>query len=283
MVRAIGTEIVQIDTMEALAGWHTWLNASYAPETVDGYWGAAFRYLRAVPRPLNAHTEQDAAGWLETFSFRSASRTTYYNALDNLFSWALRNGIVTNNPMGAIRPRSPYEKVPRALTEAEYESVLTAAARRSPIRGYAVELLYYSAGRVSETCALRWEDLTEQGLVFRQTKNGKERLIPWSDGLMRAVEGLRAHFGEQPLVLPRAPQTVWGWLKDAGRDAGVVKVHPHLLRATAATRMLSRSTDDGNKVRPDAIQAVLGHSKITTTSRYWAFDRADVEAAVKLL
>jgi integrase/recombinase XerD len=140
-----------------------------------------------------------------------------------------------------------------------------------------VELLYYSAGRITEVRSLRWGDLTDDGIVFRTTKNGHERLVPWSPGLRGAVEGLREHFGEGRLVLPRSAQTIALWLSRAGVAAGVEGVHPHLFRSTAATRMLVGGA------RPHAVRDVLGHAKLTTTQVYFAVEHTDKVAAVQVL
>jgi integrase len=263
--------------MELLSVWLSWLDASYAPATVEGYFNAVIRFLAANPVPLVLVTEAMVAAWIETFPFRSSRRVTYFHALHNLFGWMLRHGHIDKDPTAGIRVPTVEEKEPRALTVEQYEAVKAAAYRHSPVRGYAVELFYYSGGRLGETLQLTWSNVTAEGIIFTHTKSGKERLVPWSPGLKRAIEGLRDHFGEQDRVLPRAEQTVWLWMREAGRDAGVEKVHPHLFRSTMATRGLQRGAS------APAVQKVLGHSKLTTTSRYLAVDREDMAKVVRLL
>src|SRR5204863_5455254 len=222
-------------------------------------------------------TEEDIAAWLEHYPYRSAARRSYFEGLRSLFAWCLRHGEVLVDPTVGIKVAYPAQKVPRALTEEQYAAVLTAARNHSPLRGYTVVLLYYSAGRIMEVLSLHWEDLSDEGIVFRKTKNGNERLIPWSPGLRRATDGLHSYFGEKELVLPRSAQTVAAWLQRAGQDAGVPHVHPHLFRSTAATRMLAHGA------RPHAVMDGLGHSKLTTTQRYWAIEGQDVSDAFNLL
>jgi integrase len=255
-----------VDSMEILSVWRSWLDASYAPATAEGYWGAVIRFVSANPVPLPSVTDAMIAAWIESFP-----------ALRNLFSWMVRHGHIDRDPTADIRVPSPEEKEPRALTVEQYEAVRDAAYAHNPIRGYAVELLYYSGGRIGETLALTWDRVTADGIIFAQTKNGKERTVPWSEGLMRAVDGLRGHFGEQQRVLPRAEQTVWLWMREAGKDAGVPRVHPHLFRATTATRAHQRGAS------APVVQRLLGHAKLTTTSRYLAVDREEIAKAVGLL
>lgn len=266
-----------VDSFELLSVWLDWLNASYAPATVEGYWNAVMRFLTANPVPIVLVTEAIVAQWIETFPYRSSRRVTYFHALRNLFSWCVRNGHMDRDPTAGIRVPSPEEKEPRALTREEFEAVRQAAYRHSPVRGYAVDLLYYSAGRIGEVTHLTWDRITTQGVIFAQTKSGKERLVPWSQGLRNAVEGLRSHFGEQERVLPRAEQTVWQWVRDAGADAGVQRVHPHLFRASAATAM---SRGGAELV---VVGKILGHAKISTTQRYVAVSRTEKAKAVQLL
>lgn len=265
------------DTIHHLRRWHAFLGASYARNTVKMYWGTAWRFLGFVTKALDEVTEDDVAQFIETFPYRSAARATYYRGLMNLFDWCVRNGIRPDNPVRAFPAPKPTEHVPRALSVEQVEAIRAAAYAHAPQRGYAVDLLYFSAARISEALAIRWDDLTDEGVLLRKTKNGKERLVPWNDGLRAAVEGLRAFYGERDRVLPRCAQTVGHWLHEAGQEAGVTNVHPHLFRSTAATRMLV------NGARPHAVKAFLGHSKITTTQVYWAVEQEDVKEAGNLL
>jgi integrase len=261
-----------MDTMEILSVWHTWLAAGYAPATVEGYRGAVMRFLAANPIPIVEVDEATIAAWIESFPFRSSRRVTYFHALRNLFSWMVRHGHIERDPTALIRVPSPEEKEPRALTVEEYEAVKAAAYRHHPMRGFAAELLYFSGGRIGEVCSLTWEKVTGEGITFTKTKGGKERLIPWdeSGNLRRVVEGLRDLFGEHERVLPRSEATIHEWMRKAGVDAGVPKVHPHLFRATAATRSQERG------VRIVAVQRFLGHEKVTTTQRYSAVTKDEV-------
>lgn len=263
-----------MDTMEILSVWLTWLHASYAPATAKGYYGAVIRFIAANPVPLHQVTEAAVAAWIETFPFRSSRRVTYFHALRNLFGWMVRHGHIEQDPTALIRVPSPEEKEPRALTVEEYEAVKTAAYAHHPMRGYAAELLYFSGGRVGEVCSLTWDHVTGEGVTFTKTKGGKERLIPYgsANNLRRVIEGLRELFGERDRVLPRAPATIQAWMQQAGKDAEVPRVHPHLFRATAATRAQERG------VRIVAVQKFLGHSKLTTTSRYSAVSKDEIRA-----
>lgn len=266
------------DTFSHLADWRAWLENCYASNTVDNYWDAAWRYLGKNPKPLHEHQEADCARWLESFPQRSSARMLGYHALRALFTWAKRNRLICVNPVEHLKPLPPEEKVARALTIEQYEAIRAAAHARSPVHGYAVELLYHSGGRITEVRMLRWEQLTADGIRFERTKSARERVVPWSKGLRRATEGLAAYFSDQEYVLPRSAQTIGRWLKDAAADAGITeRVHPHLFRSTAITHMLR----GGGKLK--AIGSVVGHKNIRTTDRYVADFEDDRNDAVSVL
>lgn len=266
------------DTFLHLADWRAWLEVSYAPGTVDNYWDTAWRYLGKNPKPLHQHTEADCSRWLESFPQRSAARMLGYHALKALFSWALRNRLTAHNPVEHLKPLPPEEPVPRALTVEQYESIRVAAFDRHPVRGYAVELLYHTAGRITEIRSLTWDQVTADGLRMEKTKGNRQRVVPWSDGLRHAVDGLRLHFGECEVLLPRSAQQIGRWLKEAAEAAGITeRVHPHLFRSTAITHMLR----GGAKLR--AVGSVVGHKNIRTTDRYLADFEDDRRDAVGVL
>lgn len=58
--------------------------------------------------------------------------------------------------------------------------------------------------------------------------------------------------------------------------SGVVRIHPHLLRATFATRLAEKDTDIG------VIAKLLGHSNLQSVNRYVLTDQKKIEQTVKL-
>ncbi len=145
----------------------------------------------------------------------------------------------------------------------------------------ALELLYATGGRVSEVAGIRLDDLREERTLVRlRGKGAKERLVPiggparaaLADYLARGRPSLAASAGETRLLLGARGAALtrfalWRIVVQAGRLAGIAKrIHPHLLRHSFATHLLSRQAD----LR--AVQTLLGHANLTTTQRYTHVD-----------
>lgn len=266
-----------LDSLMVLGMFRAWLAGNYAPPTVRSYWQTTMRFFTAVPKPIQHVTSTDVAGYLSEFPYRSSRRRTYYQALKCFFDYAEREMVVLSNPTKGVRVPAVVEKVPRALTEDEVTRLAIAAATRHPKRGLVILLLFYTGLRLHEAQALRWDAISNGTLVVREAKGGKEREIPVGPKLASVLEHLHGYTGNEERIIGRSAQTIWSWVRAAGQDAGLERVHPHLLRSTFATTLLIKGA------RPDAIQRLLGHAKIQTTTRYWAIQRGDMESAIAML
>ncbi len=270
-----------MDSFYQLAEWHKHLEANFAPKTVAMYRGAVRRFLEYTGCPFSEVTPQQVDEWIASFPFRSSARATYFMALKSCAGFYLRQGYRVDDPTAWTRVPPRESKEHPALNEDQYEAVKSAAYRRSSLRGLVVELLYYSGGRIGEVCRLRWrEDIVTEGLVFRQTKGGKDRMLPWDQGgnLERILMALHTFTGEKELVVNRKMATVEGWTLAAGKDAGIpFHVTPHTFRRTMARSAMKNGAD----VR--SVQAVLGHSKMQTTQSYLPLEEGDRKEAMAKL
>lgn len=177
-------------------------------------------------------------------------------------------------------PRIGHQ-LPHTLGKEETAQLVESASGSTPleIRDRAIlELLYSSGLRVSELCGLRLESVSLEEQFVRVTGKGeKTRLVPVGK---QATAALAAYFekGRPDLVSPKSgaevflsvrgrpltPQRIWQLLKHYALKAGLdpADVHPHLLRHSFATHLLSGGAD----LR--IIQEMLGHADISTTQVY---------------
>ena len=231
-------------------------------------------------------------GWLgglaRTLAASSVAR--HVAAARTWMAWLRKIGVLEASPADTLASPKVRRPLPAFLgvdaakqvveaPEASEEGGPRAEARAACDRAV-LETLYGSGLRVSELCGL---DLLDVDLRERQAKvtgkGRKERIVPLGG---KCIEALEAWLALRPLVVHsktgrqddramflsprgarlnvRAVQRLvrkWGTL-----GAGRADLHPHALRHTCATHMLSGGAD----LR--AIQEMLGHASLSTTQRY---------------
>jgi integrase/recombinase XerC len=201
------------------------------------------------------------------------------SSIRSLYRWLLREGRARVNPADGIRaPKSP-RKLPNVLDVDEMKALLDhgGGGARLDLRDRAMfELLYSSALRVSELCALRWSDLDfGQCLVRVVGKGAKTRVVPFGAHAADALRAWQAQCTKAPDTpvfpdkhgAPVSTNIVRSRLKRWANSAGVWKrVHPHLMRHSAASHVLESC---GNL---RAVQELLGHADIGTTQIYTHLD-----------
>jgi len=139
--------------------------------------------------------------------------------------------------------------------------------------------------RISEALALRIDDVTTDGLLIRQTKFHKSRLLPLHDTTRRALDSylsVRAQLGtlDGSLLISttgKAPayETVAATFRLLARSIGLrgepgqPGPHIHDLRHTFAVRSLEQCRHDREAVARHivALSTYLGHAHVTDT--YW--------------
>ena len=149
-----------------------------------------------------------------------------------------------------------------------------------------LEVLYGCGLRVSELTGLDSGGLLlDEGFLRVVGKGSKERVAPIAGA---AADALRNYLerGRPELAKPYAKptsavflnarggrltrQSVHAIVARAGLSIGVENLHPHTLRHSFATHLLSGGAD----LR--VIQEMLGHSDISTTQIYTHVDRAHI-------
>lgn len=209
---------------------------------------------------------------------RSSAR--FLSALRSFYRWAVREGLVAEDPTLRIESPRQGRPLPKSLSEADIERLLDAPDLDHPIEfrdRTMLELLYACGLRVSELVSLRVDQVGfNQGIVRVLGKGGKERLVPMGeealDWLQRYMQGARFDLlrGRASDVLfpsnrtrAMTRQTFWYRIKIYAERADI-KGHlsPHTLRHAFATHLLNHGAD----LR--VVQMLLGHSDLSTTQIY---------------
>jgi len=226
-----------------------------------------------LQKPLTAATIEDATRfyeWLRAKNYSLASQKQKLDIVGGLFEFAREMEVVTRNPFRLIqRPKAKATLSERILTPDEVQRLIAAADTE---RNKALlQMLYFSAGRVSEVITLKWADLKEREGGGQVTLYGKENIT-------RAIlipspfwEELNAHRSKsRDFVFPSVKtnshinrKTVWYIVNQAGIRAGLgSNVSPHWLRHAHATEALE------NGAPLHLLKESLGHRSIATTAKY---------------
>jgi integrase/recombinase XerD len=198
-------------------------------------------------------------------------------------------------------PRVP-QALPKALTEAEVESLLDAVVGEDPpaLRDRAMlETLYATGLRISELVGLDVGDLDlEDGFLRAFGKGAKERVVPVGSAARAALAawlparatlvrpGARSGPGgsarrrgdpDAVFVNPAGRrltrQGAWKIVRAHGLRAGLGgRLSPHVLRHSCATHMVEHGAD----LR--VVQELLGHASVSTTQVYTKVTQARLRA-----
>jgi integrase/recombinase XerD len=228
------------------------------------YQGHLYHYRKANGQPLSFNTQ-----------------VTRLMPLVAFFKWCARENHILHNPASDLVLPKPPRQLPRHLMSvAEIESVLNQAdiETASGLRNRAMlETLYSTGIRRAEMIALTLYDVdTERGtLMVRQGKGRRDRLVPigaracaWVERYLNEVRPQLALTLDQRTLFV----TDYGEAFEKNRLSDMVKRHMqyagfknggcHAFRHAMATHMLENGAD----IR--YIQAILGHSELSTTQIY---------------
>jgi site-specific recombinase XerD len=208
----------------------------------------------------------------------------YIIALRNFLKYLAKRDIATLVAEKIEVGKNPTHSID-FLEPGEVERILDSASGSDlkSLRDRAVLELLFSAGlRVSELTNLNKDQINLKSREFSvRGKGGKIRVVFISDTAKKAIEDYlakRADIDQALFVrvaskggkilskkdnLRITPRSIQRIVKYYAAKAGIVKeVHPHTLRHSFATDLLINGAD----IR--SVQAMLGHSSITTTQIY---------------
>ena len=221
---------------------------------------------------------------------RASTANRRLTVLRRFYQWALREKHLTTDPTLKLLTARQAPRLPKTLSEAQVEALLAAPNTETPLglRDRAMlELLYASGLRVSELVGLPMLSLNLREGVLRITgKGNKERLVPFGE---EAAESLQQYLSQaRPALLGKhnSPAVFvtqqgsamsrvmfWKLIKKYALLADVhVPLSPHTLRHAFATHLLNHGAD----LR--AVQMLLGHSDISTTTIYTHVARERLKA-----
>ena len=204
------------------------------------------------------------------------------SSLRSFFKFLVREALVLDNPFSLVSIPKSEKRLPDFFYETELEELFKACNIQTPIgqRNKALlELLYATGIRVSECCQIKLSELDMfLSTVLVHGKGKKQRYVPFGSFAHDALEQYIQHgrneimngknvshnvlfvnFRGGPLTARGVRTILDSIIKQSSLNG---KIHPHMLRHTFATHMLSNGAD------MRSVQELLGHQDLSSTQVY---------------
>ncbi len=263
-----------------------WMERGLASNTLAAYRAdltALSRWLNERNVNITRTTRAELLGFIAhrvDAGARPRSTARQLSSFRRFFRYLVREGVLREDPTAQIAMPKIGRSLPKSLSEAEVESLLSAPVIADPL-GHRdrtmLEVLYATGLRVSELVNLKYSQINiNQGVIRILGKGNRERLIPLGEEAVRwlteFVKGAR-----NEILLDRTTdylfptrrgdrmtrQAFWHIIKRYARKAQIDKeLSPHTMRHAFATHLLNHGAD----LR--VVQMLLGHSDLSTTQIY---------------
>ncbi len=220
----------------------------------------------------------------------------YYGALNLIFNYAEKQGLIAANPMLKVDAPKKDKKPIDALSP-EQAKLFFAALNDCPLDFRCMLLLLVTSGiRRGECLGLQWRDINERdctitvarsvvytpesGIIVSTPKTeDSTRTIPIMPSVLKLLQQLKKQAraankdtsiknafvfpGKSGLFAPRDPNAVTKRVKRFMKRSGFPDLSPHDLRHSCATLLLSQGADI------KSVQEILGHADASTTLNFY--------------
>jgi integrase/recombinase XerD len=239
------------------------------------------KYTMEIGREIRELTKDDLVGWIKRQSLEGAATNSISRRISSIrgfYNYLLRDGLIKTGPHTELVSPSVQQTLPSYLKEEEIDALVSIPNLNTHlgIRDRAIiELLYATGVRVSELVNLRVYDVSlERALLSCRGKGSKQRYIPLGrsaiaslDAYLKIRHALLENCASDTLFVRKkkgmmSRQDVWSLLRRYAKSAGLDRVSPHGIRHTFASHLIQRGADSR------AVQALLGHSDLSTTQIY---------------
>ena len=254
-------------------------------KTIGYYKSSIDKLLIAIPKDIHDITTNDIRCYLaQQQDSKNLSKVTIDNLrriFSSFFSWLEDEDYITKSPVRRIHKVRTDTLVKDVLSD---ESMEILRDNCTAIRDIAmIDLLASTGIRVGELVKMNREDIDfqeRQCIVFG--KGNKEREVYFN---ARTKIHLKCYLEQRTdnnpalfvsLSSPHSRLTISGVenrLRQLGKRANIIKVHPHKFRRTLATMAI----DKGMPI--EQVQKLLGHVKIDTTLHYAMVNQTNVKLA----
>lgn len=272
---------------------------NFSPKTIRWYSDMLRRFSEALGpdatiKDITSEAIRDYLRSIRERGFTKFTNHAYARTLKTFLRWLGREGYVTETFYRTVdMPKVPkYEDVTvDVLTDEEITNLLGLLSADNDVgcRDRAIVCLMLESGfRLAEVANLQVDDLHLKELYVKVSGKGdKEAYVPIGPTTQKALSRYLTAFR-----VPANPTTRTFFLNIYGeplkyevikamfdrlrKRSRIARLHPHLLRHTAATRMLANGAD------VHSVQRLLRHSDIRTTLRYLHLVREQLQEKMQL-
>jgi integrase/recombinase XerD len=228
----------------------------------------------------------------EERGLRPATINRYLISLKRYFGWALSQAKIQRDPAGSVKLVNQTAKAPRHLSDKEEADLVAAVEREGKLRDIVlITLMLHTGLRVSEVCALKWEDITvneRSGALKVWGKRNKHREVPLNVTVRTVLMEYRGSleekdnqddswvFTSQRTGGNLTPRGVRFIIDKYAQRAGIEDLGPHDLRHRFAYRMAERTP-------LHRLAQIMGHGSLDTTMIYIQGTQRDLQNAVEAI
>jgi site-specific recombinase XerD len=225
--------------------------------------------------------------YLNTKGYKRSSINRKLSVLRSLFNYVSTNSDFDEITVPMISKSKIQKKLPSIISIEQTDRLISSidVTNLLGVRDRAlIETLYTTGMRVSEISSLNIDDIIDKNKIKLMGKGAKPRVVfmsdtarTWIDQYIKLCSQKFKNLQNNALFLNRfgtrlSVRSIQNLVKKYGYKSGIgVSLHPHLLRHTFATHMLSNGAD----LR--TVQALLGHSKVSTTQIYTHVANSDMK------
>lgn len=260
-----------------LGRFRAWLLENGRPTTIDAITIADVRSFTLNEQQRESLVTPKPSTQSRTTKLSDRTIHIFARSIRAFYNWLVAEEYLDRSPMTKLKPPKLEQRYKEVLSVVEVERLFAELNPKTFLgsRMYAVIALLYDSGlRAGELCGLDVADVDWASYQVRVLGKGrKERLVPFSPATQRALRKyltLREPFtldgNEALFISPEGQRLTRNALTHAvkrlGDRAGIPRLHPHLLRHSAAVAAIMNGADQFS------LKRILGHSQLSTTDVY---------------
>ena len=208
--------------------------------------------------------------WMDERGLAASTVDRRLSTVCGYYRFAHIDGRIPSNPAQYVRRPRVHPGTQRGMDRGELASFLYEAERTSTMHAALAVLLGLNGLRVSEACGANIDNLGfERGHRTLQIvgKGNKPAGIPLVPRTARTLDLAIGERSDGPILLRHDgtrldTRTAYRWVRSIGKQAGLERIHPHMLRAA----FIMAALDAGVPLRD--VQVAARHADPRTTTVY---------------